>query len=153
MVSTSKTKIIDHQVKETWVIISTQVVYETNHISLFSDSRMSSAQNFCFLCISFIVAQKKQIIYVRRNRNSKKKAMFICEIIFVIILICQKLGLVRPVQNKKKNFVCHKNRQKHNHQLFKINLHLFTSSQICTYKKIKFAFKSSIYRVFFSLEM
>ena len=102
MVSTSKTKNIDHQVKETWVIISTQVAYEANHISLFSDSRMSSAQIFCFLCISFIVAQKKQIIYVRRNRNSKKKEMFICEIIFVLILIWQKLGLVRPVQNKKK---------------------------------------------------
>ena len=47
MVGTFKTKNID-QVKETCVII-------TDHISLFSDSTMSSALNFCFLCIYFIL--------------------------------------------------------------------------------------------------
>ena len=34
MVGTSKNKNIDHQVKETCAIISTQVTYENDHISL-----------------------------------------------------------------------------------------------------------------------
>ena len=104
MVSTSKTKNIDHQVKETWVIISTQVVYETNHISLFSDSRMSSAQNFCFLCISFIVAQKKQIIYVRRNRNSKKKRNVYMWNHFCYYFDLPKTRIGQASAKQKKNF-------------------------------------------------
>ena len=40
--------------------------------------------------------------YIRRNVNSKKKAMFICEISIITILICQKLGSVRSVQQKIK---------------------------------------------------
>ena len=43
-------KCTDHQVKETYHIISTQVTYETGHISLLRDSTMPSAIN-CFLCI------------------------------------------------------------------------------------------------------
>ena len=47
----SKNKNIDHGVKETCVIISTETTYEENHISLLCDSTTSSAPNFCFLCI------------------------------------------------------------------------------------------------------
>ena len=43
--------VIDHRVKETYAIMSTEVTYETDHISLLCDSAMSSAPNFCFLCI------------------------------------------------------------------------------------------------------
>ena len=44
-------KNIDHQVKETCAIVLTQVAYETDHISLLYDSTVSSAANFCCLCI------------------------------------------------------------------------------------------------------
>ena len=44
-------KNIDHQVKETCAIVLTQVTYETDYISLLSDSTVSSAANFCCLCI------------------------------------------------------------------------------------------------------
>ena len=44
-------KNIDHQVKETCAIVLTQVTYETDHISLICDSTVSSAANFCCLCI------------------------------------------------------------------------------------------------------
>ena len=50
-VGMSKNKNIDHQVKETFAIISTQVTYEINHISLLCDSVMSHTSNFCFLSI------------------------------------------------------------------------------------------------------
>ena len=33
----------------------TQVTYETDHISLLQDLVISSAQNFCFLCITVIL--------------------------------------------------------------------------------------------------
>ena len=46
----------------------------------------------------FTVILKEKIILDRRNINSKKKEMFICEISIIIILICQKLGSVGPVQ-------------------------------------------------------
>ena len=51
-VGTSKNKNTDHEVKETCTIMSIQVTYETDHISLLCDSAMSNALNFCFLCIS-----------------------------------------------------------------------------------------------------
>ena len=48
MVSTSKNKNIYYQIKETCAIMSTQVPYETDHISLLCDSTMSSTLNVCF---------------------------------------------------------------------------------------------------------
>ena len=42
----SKNKNIDHRGKETCVIMSTQVTYETNHISLLRGSTMLSAVNY-----------------------------------------------------------------------------------------------------------
>ena len=50
-VGTSKNKNIDHGVKETCAIMSTQVACESDHISFTSDSAMSSA--LIFLCIFF----------------------------------------------------------------------------------------------------
>ena len=50
-VGTSKNKNIDHEVQDTCAIISTQVTYETDHISLLCDSTKSGALNFYFLCI------------------------------------------------------------------------------------------------------
>ena len=49
-VSISKNKNID-QAKETCAIMSLQVKYETEHISLLCDSTMLSTPNFYFLCI------------------------------------------------------------------------------------------------------
>ena len=43
----------------------------------------------------------KENDHIRRNVNSKKKEMFICEI-SIIVLTCQKLGLAGPVQQKIK---------------------------------------------------
>ena len=50
-VGISKNKNIDYRVKETCDIMSTQVTYEIDHVSLLKDSKISSALNFCFLCI------------------------------------------------------------------------------------------------------
>ena len=77
------------------VLISTQFTHETDHI--LNDSKMSSALNFCFLCI---LLSSKEKDHIRRNMHNKEKEMFTCEII-IIILICQKLGSVGPVQQKK----------------------------------------------------
>ena len=43
----------------------------------------------------------KEKVHIRRDMNSKKREMFICEI-YIIILIRQKLGLFGPVQQKIK---------------------------------------------------
>ena len=48
-VGTSKNKNVDHRVKETYAVMSTQVTCEANHVST-RDSTMSNALN---LCISF----------------------------------------------------------------------------------------------------
>ena len=50
-VGISKNKNIDHRVKETCTIMSTQIAYEIHHISVLCHSTMSGALNFCFLCI------------------------------------------------------------------------------------------------------
>ena len=49
----------------------TQVTYETDHISLLQDLVISSAQNFCFLCITVILKN------IKRNINSKKRNVYI----------------------------------------------------------------------------
>ena len=57
-VGKSKNKNIDHGGKETCAFMLTQltqVTYETDHISLLQDLVISSAQNFCFLCITVIL--------------------------------------------------------------------------------------------------
>ena len=60
-VSTSKNENIDHQDKETSTMISKQVTYETDKISLPCDSTLSSALNFCFLC-TFMKSKRIKII-------------------------------------------------------------------------------------------
>ena len=62
--------------------MSTTVTSETNHIC---DSAMSSALNFCFYVFFCNLKENNQI---RRNINNKKKEIFICEIIIIIVLIC-----------------------------------------------------------------
>ena len=74
-----------------------QVTYETDHILLPGDSTMSNTLNFCFYVFYCNLKQKDQI---RRIINGKKKR--ICEINIIIILICQKLRSVGPVQQKNK---------------------------------------------------
>ena len=85
-VGTSKNKNIDHRGKET-------CANESNLISFLRDSMMSSTLNFHFLSILLhkIVLKEKQIV---------KRKMFICEISIIIILNCQKLGSIGPVQQK-----------------------------------------------------
>ena len=70
--STSKNKTIDHGVKETCAIMSTQVTYET----LF----------YCNL--------KKKLEEIVKIRNAY------IEISIIIILICLQLGLVGPAKQK-----------------------------------------------------
>ena len=94
-VGTSKNENIDCLVKETYAIMSTQVTCETDHISLLCELRMSSALIFFFLCIFCNLKEKD---HIGRSINIKKD-MFICEI-SIIILICQKLVSVQPVQQK-----------------------------------------------------
>ena len=89
-VDTSKNKSIDHQVKETCA----QVTYETDHICVLCHSTMSNALNFCFYVFYCDIKEK---YHSRRNKNCKKKENLVCEI-SIIILICQKLELVKPVE-------------------------------------------------------
>ena len=63
-VGTSKNKNIDHGAKETCAIMSTQVTYENDHISLLQDSTISSALNFSLSCI---------LLYSKRKRSNYKK--------------------------------------------------------------------------------
>ena len=50
-VNTSKNKNIDHRVIETCTIVSTQVTYRTDSISLLCDSTISSSLKFHFFYI------------------------------------------------------------------------------------------------------
>ena len=50
--------------------MSTQVTYETDHVSLLCDSSISSALNFCFLCV-YCNQEQKDVI--RRSVDSKKQ--------------------------------------------------------------------------------
>ena len=52
-VGMSKNKNTDHRINGTCAIMSIQVTYKTNHVSLLCDSTLSNALNFCFLCILF----------------------------------------------------------------------------------------------------
>ena len=89
-VGTSKNKNIDHRVKETYAIMSTQVTYEVDYISLLRDLT-SRALNFVFLKG-----------HIKRNMNSKKRNVYIGN------QYCYYLGLqkisrsVGPVQQKIK---------------------------------------------------
>ena len=58
---------------------------------------MSSELNFIFHIFYCNLQQKDPI---RRKLNSKN--IFVCEISIIIILICEKLGLVTPVQQNIK---------------------------------------------------
>ena len=82
-------------------IMSTQVTYETDSISVLCYSTMSSARNFVFY---LFYCDLKEKYHIRRNINWKKKETLVCEIsiIIIIILICQKLGSVGHVQQKIK---------------------------------------------------
>ena len=55
--------------------------------------------NFCFL-LSYCDLKEKY--HIRRNKKFFKKEKLACEISVIIILICQKLGSVGPVQQKIK---------------------------------------------------
>ena len=68
-----KNKNIDHQGKE-------NCASEKDHVSSLRDSTTPKELKFCF----------------------RIRKMFICEISIIIILICQKLGSVGPVQQKIK---------------------------------------------------
>ena len=50
--------------------MSTQVTYETDHVSLLCDSPISSALNFYFLCV---YCSQKQKDLIRRSIGSKKQ--------------------------------------------------------------------------------
>ena len=59
-ISTSKNKNTNHRVKEFCAIMSIQVTYETNHISLICDSAISNALYICSF-MYFIAILKKKI--------------------------------------------------------------------------------------------
>ena len=65
-------------------------------ISFYADgSTMSSALNFVFYQL---YCNPKEKDHIRTKLNSKKKN--ICKISIIIISICQKLELVRPIEQK-----------------------------------------------------
>ena len=91
-------KNIDHRVKETCAIISTQVTYEIDHISLLQNSTISSALNFCFYVF---YRNLKENNHIKRNTNSKKIHVYIGNQ-YNIIWVCRKLESAWPVQHKIK---------------------------------------------------
>ena len=100
-IGTSKNKNIDHRSKEACAIMTRQVTYETDYISLLC------VIQWCWVCQNFLFyvfyCNLKEKDHIKKNINSNKKEMFIYEIIIIIIiLICQKLGLVGSVQEKIK---------------------------------------------------
>ena len=93
-ISISKNKNIDHGVKQSCAIISTQVTYELNHISVLGHSTISSALNFCFYV--FYCDLKEKYIYKEKYKLHKKEK-FICEI--SIILPKFRVGQARTRKN------------------------------------------------------
>ena len=67
-VDTSKNKNIDHGVKETCAIMSTQVTYETDHITY---SNIIKCTKFLFFYIFHCNLKEKD--HIKRNINSKKR--------------------------------------------------------------------------------
>ena len=62
-------------VKEPCDIMSTEVTYETDHISVLCHSTMSSVLNFCFL---LFYCDLKEKYHVRRNINFKQnKSLYV----------------------------------------------------------------------------
>ena len=82
--------------------MSTPITYETDHIPLLHDLKMSTALNFLLLLFFYVFHRNLKKDRIRRNINSKKKkGMFICEN-SIITFVCRKLGLVGPIQQKIK---------------------------------------------------
>ena len=73
-VGTSENKHIDHGVKETCAIMSAQVTYEVDYISLLWDSAISSALNFCFYVL---YRDLKENDHIKRNENSEKRNIYV----------------------------------------------------------------------------
>ena len=71
-VGASKDENIHHGVKETCAIMSTQVTYEIDHISLLQDSTILSALNFFSYIFCCNLKEEGQI---KRNINSKKEML------------------------------------------------------------------------------
>ena len=94
-VSTSKNKSIDYQSKETCAIISTQVTYERDHISVLREFSVECSKFLFFY--EFYCNLKKQN-HSRKIKKKLKKKMLIRGI--SIILIYQKLESVEHVQQK-----------------------------------------------------
>ena len=74
-IGTSKNKNIEHGVKETCPIISTQVTYKIDHVSLLQDSTISRALNFKFFYAFCCNLEEKG--QITRNINSKKINVYI----------------------------------------------------------------------------
>ena len=72
--------------------MSTQVTFETHHISVLCHSTMSSALIFFIYLFIFYLfyCDLKEKYHIRRNINLKKKGKFVCEINVIIILIAKK---------------------------------------------------------------
>ena len=66
----SKNKNSDHYVKGTCAIMSIQITYETNHISLLCDSTMSYALSFFFFNVFYCNLKEKD--HIRRIISSTK---------------------------------------------------------------------------------
>ena len=77
--------------------MSTEVMYESNHISLLLDSRMSSVLKFLLFSIYCNLKEENPIT---KKINSKKKKMFICENSITIVFIYRKVGSLGAVLQK-----------------------------------------------------
>ena len=87
-VGTSKSKNVDHRVKETCAIRSTQVTYETAYISLLRDSTMSNVLNLFF------------IYHIRNIINNKKRNFYMGNHYYYFDLPKIRVGRARTTKNK-----------------------------------------------------
>ena len=88
----------NHQVKETSATMSTQVTYETNHISSLCDSTKSSATNFRF---HVFYCSRKEKDHIRRNINSEKKKKYLyVKSLFLLFWYAQNKSGLGPCNKK-----------------------------------------------------
>ena len=77
--------------------MSTQVIYEIDHISLLRDSTMSSAPNFCFFYVFYCNLKEKY--HIKRNVDSKKRNVYTENQYYYFDLPKIRVGQARATKN------------------------------------------------------
>ena len=85
--------------------MSTPITYETDHISLLHDLKMSTALNFLLLFFFYVFHRNLKKDRIRRNINSKKKKECLSVKTVLLLLFAENWGWLGPY-NKKLSCLC-----------------------------------------------